>query len=111
MTLDLITATHDTFAPFVSHSFTVTTPDGSLDLLLDNVKIFHGSTVRDNTLVIDGVLYPPRQAFALTWEGPREPIVPPGTYQFTHPQTGELVMFLSPFRQDHDCMLYESVFN
>jgi hypothetical protein len=111
MTLDLITATHDTFEPFVSQKFTVITPDGPLDLLLDNVKIFHGSTVRDNKLVIDGVLYPPRQAFALTWEGPREPIVSSGTYQFEHPQIGVLSMFLSAFRQDHDCMLYESVFN
>ncbi len=111
MSLDLITATHETFAPFVSHQFAVQRPDGVVMLTLDNVKIFHGSTVRDNELVIDGVLYPPRKAFALTWEGPVEPELPPGTYDIHNDQTGVMTLYVSPFRKDQTCMLYESVFN
>ncbi len=111
MTIDLITATHETFEPFVAQKFTVTTGDGDIELLLDNVKIFHGSMIRDNELVIDGVLYPPRKAFALTWEGPRDALLPSGMHCVAHPELGQLDLFIKPFRQDHDCILYETVFN
>jgi hypothetical protein len=28
-----------------------------------------------------------------------------------HPEMGQLDLFIKPFRQDHDCILYETVFN
>ncbi|WP_146344152.1 DUF6916 family protein [Phaeobacter marinintestinus] len=111
MAIDMIKATHETFAPYVSQDFNVQSEAGDITFRLDNVKIFHGSTVRDNTLEIDGVFYPPRKAFALTWEGPRDPQLGPGTYVIENDQTGPMTLYVSPFRRDHDCMLYESVFN
>ena len=111
MTIDIITATHDTFMPYVGDTFTVEQNGAKVSLILDNVKIFENSTIRDNHVEIDGVVYPPRQAFALTFEGPREPVLPSDTLTLMHADIGALSLFVSAFRQDHDCMLYESVFN
>jgi hypothetical protein len=111
MTIDLVTATADTFRTHVGKQFSVETAAGRITLTLDNIKIFERSTIRDNKVEVDGVLHPPRQAFALTFEGPRDPVLAPGQIMLTHPDLGALTLFVSPFRQDHDCTLYESVFN
>lgn len=111
MTLDIAHATPDDFSSFVGQDFLVHCADSPISLTLDNVKRFTGSMVRDSRVVVGGVELPPRAAFALTFEGPRDPIIPSGTYQISHPQAGDLTLFLSPFRQDMDCMLYECVFN
>ncbi len=111
MKIDFVTATHETFKPFLKQTFEVETEAGPVSLVLDNIKIFESSTARDNHLEIDGIVYPPRKAFALTFEGPREPVLPALTYRVSHEEIGTLEMFLSGFRQDHDCMLYESTFN
>jgi len=111
MTIDLVTASADSFRPFIGPVFTVATDAGLVTLTLDNVKVFAGSTIRDNHLEIDGVLHPPRKAFALTFIGPRAPVLAPRMQTLRHPTLGEMALFVSPFRQDHDGMLYESVFN
>ena len=111
MSIDLVTATHRTFEPFLKQIFQVQSEHGPVDLVLDNIKVFEGSSVRDNHLEIDNVVYPPRKAFALTFEGPREPVLAAKGYVVTHPDIGKLELFLSGFRQDHDCMLYEIAFN
>ncbi|PWK60649.1 DUF6916 family protein [Roseicyclus mahoneyensis] len=111
MTIDLVTATADSFRPHIGQDFTVNSVAGPLVLRLDNIKIFEGSTVRDNHLEIGGVVYPPRKAFALTLIGPREPVLRPGLMALSYPHIGPLTLFVSPFRQDHDCTLYEAVFN
>lgn len=108
MTIDLVTATADTFRPYIGQPFGVA---GDVTLTLDNIKIFEGSMIRDNHVEIDGVTHPPRKAFALTFEGPREPVLPPTMLKLTHHELGEMALFLSPFRQDQTCMLYECVFN
>lgn len=111
MTIDLITATAETFRPHVGTAFTCDSDAGPVVLRLDNIKVFEGSTIRDNHLEIAGVVYPPRKAFALTLIGPREPLLRQGLRVLAHPGLGPLTLFVSPFRQDHDCTLYESVFN
>lgn len=111
MTIDLITATHSDFEPFVGQKFYVEIDGGKVELILDNVKIFKMSNIRDNHLEIDGIVYPPRQSFALTFEGPREPVLASNTHSVIHDKIGTLELFVSAFRQDHDCMLYESVFS
>lgn len=78
---------------------------------LDNVKLLSEATRRDNHLEIDGRVLPPRQAFALTLEGPREPLLYQGVYEIAFPDLGTHLLFVSPFRQDHDCTLYEIAFS
>lgn len=111
MTIDLITATAETFRPHVGQRFTVDSVAGPVILTLDNIKVFEGSTIRDNHLEIGGVVYPPRKAFALTFEGPRDPVLRQGMMTLHHQDIGALTLFVSPFRRDHDCALYETVFN
>jgi len=111
MRIDLITATSSDFEPFVGQKFYIDLDEGPIELVLDNVKINKDPSVRDNHLEIGDVFYPPRQSFALTFEGPREPILVSKVYSVRNDQIGDMELFISAFRQDHDCMLYESVFN
>lgn len=99
------------FAPFISQTFVVHVENTRFELLLDNVKIFEQSSIRDNVVIVDGEELPPRRAFALTFEGPREPILNPSTYTISNAEMGEMTVYLSPFRQDATCTLYEVVFN
>ncbi len=111
MSINLVTANHETFAPYVNTLFTIETSAGPVTLTLDNVKMFEKSDIRDNHLEIDGVVYPPRRPFALTFVAPREPLLESRIYRMIHAEIGEIELFISPFRQDHDCTLYETVFN
>ena len=111
MTIDLITATAETFRPHVGQAFNCATDAGAVMLRLDNIKVFEGSTIRDNHLEIAGVVYPPRKAFALTLIGPHAPVLQQGMKELHHPELGPLTLFVAPFRRDHDCTLYEAVFN
>lgn len=111
MSIDLITATSDSFSAYVGQTFVAQDDAGPVRLILDNIKVFEGSTIRDNTLHVDGTHYPARQAFALTFEGPRTPVLSSDTRILQHEVLGALVVFLSPFRQDHSCTLYEVTFN
>ncbi|WP_299658220.1 hypothetical protein [uncultured Tateyamaria sp.] len=111
MTFDPMTAAPQDFDAYVGDRFEVRAETGPVTLMLDNVKIFEGSTIRDNIVVIDDAEIPPRKAFALTFEGPVQPVLASTVYAMTHPALGDMDLFLSPFRQDRDCMLYEAVFN
>lgn len=111
MTLNLITVTHADFKPYVGQTFTVQTEAGPVSLVLDNVKIFEKSTLRDSTVEIEGVVYPPRQAFALTFEGPKNPVLDSRVYKVMHEAVGNSELFLSAFLQEANCTLYEAVFN
>jgi len=115
MSIDIGFAESSDFEPYVGKVFTILLDDREVPVTLDNVKVLRGSDVRDTVVKIDGVELPPRQAFALTFEGPLEPQLGQGIYTFRLPKLGEteqeLALFLSPFRRDAACMLYESVFN
>lgn len=80
-------------------------------LTLDNVKEHGPHTRRDGHIEIGGRVLPPRQAFALVLEGPREPLLGQGTYGLDFPGLGTLGLFMVPFRQDATCTLYEITFN
>ncbi len=73
--------------------------------------IFETSTVRDNSLSVGGIDYPARKAFGLTFEGPVAPILVSAMVELSHPTLGTLALFLSPFRQDRELVLYEALFN
>ena len=111
MSIDLATALPEVFEPFIGTTFAIKTEGEDIPLILDNVKIFERSDVRDNVVEIDGQVLKPRKAFALTFEGPLDPQLEQGMYRFDHAEAGVMDLFLSPFRRDHNCMLYETVFN
>lgn len=111
MTIDIAMADHETFQPHVGSTFTATAGDLTIALTLDNIRLLSEATRRDNRLEIDGVVYPPRRAFSLTFEGPREPLLRPQLCDISHPDCGTMRAWLSPFRQDQDCTLYEVSFS
>jgi len=111
MALNMVTATQRDFEPFIGQTFIVQSEQGEVSIILCSVKKFVGSTVRDSHIEIAGVVHPPRKAFALTFEGPRDPVIETKTYVLEHKDIGEIELFLSAFRRDMTCMLYESVFN
>lgn len=108
---DIADLTHDSFSGLVGTTVTVLTRLGPVALTLDNIKLFSQTTLRDNHLEIDGKVLPPRRAFALTLEGPLEPELPPDTYEIEIGDLGKMVLFLSAFRRDQTCMLYEIAFS
>ena len=108
--IDIADMTHETFAPLVGQMLVVAGPSGPVEMRLDNVKLLSEATRRDNRVEIDGRVLPPRRAFALTLEGPREPVLGQATYGVDFPGLGQYALFVSPFRQDHDCALYEIPF-
>jgi hypothetical protein len=52
-----------------------------------------------------------RPPFSLIFSGPREPIVPQGTYPLHHETLGELELFLVPLQPDAAGARYQSIFN
>ena len=111
MTIDLVTASADRLPPLSSGRSSPCHRRGVGTLTLENVKVFAGSTIRDNHLGIDGVLHPPRKAFALDFTARRAPGALRRMQTLRHPTRRGLRCFVSPSAQDHDGMLYESVFN
>ena len=110
MSMNLITATSDSFAPFVKETFVFKTEVGDIELVLHNVKLYPDTHKRDAVVEIDGVEIPARQPFSLTWEGPREPVVPQGNYEVSHPVAGSITLMVKPFMQDARNTVYESIF-
>ncbi len=111
MAIDMIHATAETFADYVGDKFDVHTDEGVTPLTLDNIKIHDEKTMRDNHLEIQGVVYPPRRPFSLTFAGPLDPILIESMHIIKHVTLGDLELFISAFRKDHNGVLYESVLN
>ena len=52
-----------------------------------------------------------QERFAIVFRGPREPLLPQGSYRFAHDEMGEFPLFIVPLRQDETATFYEAVFN
>ncbi len=50
---------------------------------------------------------PGYEQYAALFQGPAEPVVPQGTYQFRHALLGELTLFMVPVRGDRERVQYE----
>lgn len=111
MEINLITATAEDFEAYVGETFTIQTDQGMAALTLDNIKRHDPSTKRDNVLTIEGVVYPPRDPFSLTFAGPLEPVLPQMIYSLDHDKIGRVEIFLSAFLKESSAILYEAVFN
>lgn len=111
MPIDLATATPESFEPFVGQHFVARAQTADVALVLDGIRRYERSGIRDIPVVIDGVLLPARRAFALTFRGPAEPALAQGTFPLSHPDFEELALFLTAVRRQDHGILYESVFN
>ena len=103
--------THKDFEGLVGQAISVFGDFGEVLLTLDSIKLYSEASRRDNHLEIDGKVLPPRDAFALTLEGPLDPQLAPQTYEVLFPGMARMSLFLSPFRQEQSCMLYEIAFS
>jgi hypothetical protein len=52
-----------------------------------------------------------RQPFSLYWSGEPTPILRPLIHHLTHPQLGDMEIFLGPTATDGPTVTYEAVFN
>lgn len=111
MAIDMIHATAESFSDYVGDKFEVHSGDKVTTLTLDNIKLHDEKYMRDNHLEIQGVVYPPRRPFSLTFIGPLDPILAVSMHALKHATLGDLELFLSAFRQDNDNVFYESVLN
>ncbi|WGW02977.1 DUF6916 family protein [Tropicibacter oceani] len=109
--IDLAALTPQDFEPLVGKGFVVRGDEGALVLTLDNIKLLSEATIRDSHIEIDGKVLPPRRAFSLVLEGPREPLLDGCMHEVEIPGLGQAALFVSPFRQDQTCALYEINFS
>jgi len=78
---------------------------------------FRISLGESNTLEVDLntvnelQLSPHQERFAIVFRGPKEPLLPQGSYRFEHDEMGEFILFIVPVRQDDEGIYYEAVFN
>lgn len=49
-------------------------------------------------------------AFAVLWQGPKEPLLPQSTQKIAHPELGEHDIFIVPVSQLDDATQYEAIF-
>ena len=98
MTLELDKATMSTFEPHVGSAFTIRAGESTLDLVLDRIAEWGSSPQRPC-------------AFSLYFRTDSEGVLPQRTYDLTHPELGELSIFLVPVNEPGKGVLYEAVFN
>lgn len=109
--MDLTKITSKDFDPSVGDVFVCQTMDGDVHLTLDNIKMLSATGRPDAPVMVDGQEVQPRDPFALTFEGPSTPILQQGIYTLSSEKTGQLELFVVPFKQETNCTLYESIFN
>jgi len=93
------------FTPLVGTVFTITFPDGTLELTLGAVEPQGRRAPRPD--VPDFRTEP----FSLVFVGPLAPILPQQTWELAHPALGTHAVFLVPLGPREGRMRYEAVFN
>ncbi|MEX2080048.1 MAG: hypothetical protein WEC33_00385 [Dehalococcoidia bacterium] len=90
--------TRETFAPLKGHAFTLSGPEGSVELTLVAVQ---GNGLRGGA---------GREQFSLHFQGPREPFFPQSIYHLENATLGPLDIFLVPIARDELGATYEAIF-
>ena len=62
-------------------------------------------------LVSDLRRMPGQEGFSLLFHGPAEPALAQGTFPMSHPQMGEMDLFVVPISRDECEAVYEAVFS
>ena len=111
MTIDFITATYADFEPLIGQTVSVETQTGNVTLTLEKVTVKENIKPRDNVLEIDGIIYPPRQTFSLSFVGPKTPLLDGNSYYVSHDKFAKEMLFISPYFEDENAVYYETVFS
>lgn len=99
------TLTPATFTPLVGTNFTITFPDGTIELTLGAAESRGTRAPRPD--VPDFRTEP----FSLVFLGPLTPILPQRTWDLAHAAVGSVAIFLVPIGPKDGRMRYEAVFN
>lgn len=97
--LDLGKLVYSDFSPHLNGVFTIQIGDLCIETRL--VRVVPWGDTHDNR----------RQPFALTFRGPREPILPQQIHALGNPLLGTLEIFLVPVGPDELGMQYEAIFS
>ncbi len=98
-TIDLATLTIESFKPLVGEPFALATPGGAIGLTLVSTKGHGWSRPAE------------REAFTLTFLGPRDPLLPQSMYSIESERLGRIEnLFLVPVGRDATSCHYEAVF-
>ena len=89
---------HEVFSKHLNSNFRISLGDSS------QIEV-------DLNTVNELQLSPYQERFAIIFRGPREPLLPQGSYRFEHDEMGEFILFIVPLRQDDNSTFYEAVFN
>lgn len=91
----------DDFAPHVGRIFRLEAESEAMDVTLTEAAAI-GAPAADDSM---------RQAFSLVFIGPGESVLPQRIYRLTHPEMGELDLFLVPIGSDAEGTRYQAIFN
>jgi hypothetical protein len=94
--VQLESLTFDSFSPRLQETFTVSTADSILNVVLTGVQPLGLSLSR--------------QAFSLVFAGPLKPVLPQAIYRVENPAMGPLEIFLVPLGPKGAVCQYEAVF-
>jgi hypothetical protein len=89
------------FEPHVGRVFRLEADLEAMDVTLTEAAAIGAPTTDDST----------RQAFSLVFTGPGESVLPQRIYRLTHPEMGELDLFLVPIGSDAEGTRYQAIFN
>jgi hypothetical protein len=96
---DVATLTASEFERILGSAFAVLDPDGRVVLSLCLVQVIPGPERPGQ-----------RQPFSLYWTAVATPILPSSTHHLTHPEFGDMEIFLGPVATDGPGVTYEAVF-
>jgi hypothetical protein len=95
--------THENTKDYIGSTFQIRFSDGSIDLTLERVDLIREKHVHPKMK---------RDAFALTFRGPRNPVLRQHIYPLFHEKFEEpLQLFLVPMAIEEQGAVYEAVFN
>ena len=89
---------HEVFSSHLNTNFRISLAEsGTLEVDLNTVNELQ--------------LSPYQERFSIIFRGPKELLLPQGSYRFEHDEMGEFILFIVPLRQDDNGTFYEAVFN
>ena len=93
------------FLPLVGTAFTISFPDGTLELTLGAVEPHAALAPRPDVPALRA------EPFSLVFLGPLRAVLPQRTWALSHPALGTQSVFLVPIGPEGGAMRYEAVFN